>query len=41
MINCNKENEGSRKTILKAGGVLERENVTKDGENMLIHWVTL
>jgi len=41
LVNCNKENEGSRKTILKAGGVLERENVTEDGENVLIHWIKL
>ena len=41
MVNCNKENESSRKTILKAGGVLEKENITEDGENILIHWIKL
>lgn len=41
MISCNKENEGSRKTIINAGGILEREYQTDNGENVQIYWVEL
>jgi len=41
MINCVKENEASRKTIIKAGGVLEREYQTNEGENFQIYWIEL
>ena len=41
MIACDKENEASRKTIINAGGVLEREHKTDEGENMQIYWITL
>ena len=30
MVNCNKENEGSRKTIINAGGILDREYQAND-----------
>ena len=40
MINCYKSNEPSRKTIINAGGKLERE-YEKDGETIQIYWVTL
>ena len=41
MINCEKENEGSRKTIINAGGILSREYQTEDGKNVQIYWVQL
>ena len=41
MISCNKENEGSRKTIINAGGILDREYQTDNGENVQIYWVEL
>ena len=40
MINCYKSNEPSRKTIINAGGKLERER-EKDGETVQIYWVNL
>ena len=40
MISCDKKNEGSRKTILNAGGILEKE-YTKDGEEVQIYWINL
>ena len=39
MISCDKYNEGSRKTILNAGGVLEREYLADNGENVQVYWV--
>ncbi len=41
MISCDKENEGSRKTIVNAGGVLEKEYTTDEGEQMQIYWIKL
>lgn len=41
MISCAKENAGSRKTIINAGGVLEREYTAEDGENVQIYWIKL
>ena len=41
MISCEKENEGSRKTILNAGGKLEKEYVSDKGENVQVYWVDL
>lgn len=40
MIGCYKDNEPSRKTILNAGGILERE-YEKDGEIVQTYWVKL
>ena len=40
MINCYKSNEPSRKTILKAGGKLERE-FEADGEVVQVNWINL
>lgn len=40
MINCNKDNEASRKTILNAGGILERE-YEKDGKIIQLYWVKI
>lgn len=40
MISCDKKNEGSRKTILNAGGILEKE-YTKDDEEVQIYWINL
>ena len=39
MISCDKENIGSKKTIINAGGILEREYVTPEGENVQVHWI--
>lgn len=41
MISCEKENEGSRKTIINARGILDREYKTEDGENVQIYWIKL
>lgn len=41
MISCDRENEGSRKTILNAGGILEREYKAENGENVQIYWIKL
>ena len=40
MINCYKSNEPSRKTILNAGGILEKE-YEKDGEIVQKYWINL
>ena len=40
MINCYKENETSRKTIINAGGVLEREDKI-DGKIVQKYWIKL
>ena len=41
MLACNKENDGSRKTIVNAGGVLEKEYKTDNGEEIQIYWIKL
>lgn len=41
MISCAKENPGSRNTILKAGGILEKEYTAEDGENVQVYWIKL
>jgi len=41
MVSCNKYNEGSRKTIINAGGVLEREYISDNGENIQVYWIDL
>ena len=41
MLSCDKENEGSRKTIVNVGGRLEREYIADDGENVQIYWIKL
>ena len=41
MISCEKDNEGSRKTIINAGGVLEREYEDSNGETVQIYWIEL
>lgn len=41
MISCDKENEGSRKTIINAGGILEKEYMTDDGENVQVYWIKI
>lgn len=40
MINCYKENKASRKTIINAGGVLEKGDII-DGKNIQKYWVNL
>lgn len=41
MISCDKENEGSRRTIINAGGELEKEYIADDGENVQIYWIKI
>lgn len=41
MISCDKENEGSRRTIVNAGGKLEKEYMTDDGENVQVYWIKI
>jgi predicted acetyltransferase len=41
MLSCRSDNEASRKTILKCGGVFERESVVADGELMQIYWIEI
>lgn len=41
MLACNADNEGSRKTILKCGGKLEREFVDTDGKTVQVYWIPL
>lgn len=41
MLGCYKENEASRKTILNAGGILERECKTEDGKIAEVYWIKL
>ena len=40
MISCYKSNEGSRKTIINASGILDKE-YEKDGEIVQTYWVKL
>ncbi len=40
MISCNADNEGSRRTILRRGGVLERE-FRHSGGTVQIYWIIL
>jgi predicted acetyltransferase len=41
LIACNKDNEASRKTITKCGGVLEKEFCHADGKTVLRFWIAL
>lgn len=41
MISCDKENEGSRRTIVNAGGKLEKEYIYKNNENVQVYWIEL
>ena len=41
MVSCNKSNVASAKTIIGAGGVLEREFLHDDGEVVQIYWIAL
>lgn len=41
MISCDRENEGSRKIIINAGGILEKEYIADDGENVQVYWIKL
>lgn len=41
MVACYKENEASRKTILKCGGMLEREFLHSDGKYVQVYWINL
>lgn len=39
LITCNKENIGSAKSIMKAGGVLENEVIEPSGQEMQRYWI--
>lgn len=41
MLSCYADNEGSRRTILKWGGVKEREFIHEDGKTVEVYWITL
>ena len=41
MLGCDKENEASRRTIVNAGGILEKESQMSDGEIIQIYWIKL
>lgn len=41
MISCDKQNEASRRTIINAGGVLEKEYIAEDGENVQVYWINI
>ena len=41
MVACHKDNEGSRKTIVNAGGILEREYLDTEGKVVGIYWINL
>ena len=38
---CNKDNVGSAKSIVKNGGVLENEIISKDGDIVQRYWIEL
>ncbi|GAP13363.1 predicted acetyltransferase [Longilinea arvoryzae] len=41
MLACNRDNEASRRTILKCNGVLEREFLHTDGKMVQVYWITI
>ena len=41
MLGCYKENVASKKTIINAGGILEREYQTDDDKIVEIYWIEL
>ncbi len=41
MLACNRDNEASRRTILKCNGVLEREFLHTDGHIVQVYWITI
>ena len=41
MIGCYKENEASKRTILNAGGILEKELETENGKIAQVYWIKL
>ncbi|MPN27600.1 hypothetical protein SDC9_175034 [bioreactor metagenome] len=41
MLACNKDNAASRKTILKCGGIKEKEFIYTDGKSIEIYWINL
>jgi predicted acetyltransferase len=41
MVSCNKDNTASRQTIVKCGGVLDREFQHTDGKIVQVFWITL
>ena len=41
MLSCYRDNEGSRRTILKCGGKKEREFVHTDGKSVEVYWIEL
>ena len=41
LITCNKDNIGSKKSIINNGGILENEVIDEDGEKVLRYWINL
>lgn len=41
MLGCLKDNEASRRTILRCGGILEREGTREDGKRVQIYRIAL
>lgn len=41
MLSCYKDNEGSRRIILKCGGKLEKEVIYTDGKLVQIYWIDI
>lgn len=41
MVACYKENEASRRTILKCGGAFEREFIHTDGKAVEVYWLEI
>lgn len=41
MLSCNKDNIGSKSTILASGGVFEKEFMHEDGNLVEIYWITI
>lgn len=41
LITCNKDNIGSRKSIINNGGVLENEIIDSDGELLQRYWINI
>ena len=41
LITCNKDNIGSKKSIINNGGILENEVIDEDGKKVLRYWISL
>ena len=41
LITCNKDNIGSKKSIINNGGILENEVIDENGKKVLRYWISL